>query len=71
MNSKEKELQLYKTRISDLVKRREQLKTEMEAWYGMNKGRFPHYRELQEVDQDLSISDSRFKQLWDDIQSQS
>ncbi|MEJ2141957.1 MAG: DUF364 domain-containing protein [Gammaproteobacteria bacterium] len=60
------EMNVYETAISDLVARRESLKKEMDQWYSnLNKGRYPRYQELQTIDQELTIFDSRFKRLWD------
>jgi uncharacterized protein (DUF4213/DUF364 family) len=60
------EMSVYETAISDLVARRETLKKDMEQWYNnFNKGRYPRYMELQGIDQELSVFDSRFKRLWD------
>jgi hypothetical protein len=60
------EMNWYQTAISDLVARREKIKKEMEGWYkGLNHGRYPYYHELQNIDQELSQFDSRFKRLWD------
>jgi len=60
------EMSWYQTAISDLVARRETIKKEMDGWYkGFNHGRYPHYHELQNIDEELSLFDSRFKRLWD------
>jgi len=60
------EMSWYQTAISDLVARRESLKKDMDLWYeNVNKGRYPNYHELQNIDQELSVFDSRFKRLWD------
>ena len=60
------EMSWYQTAISDLVARREKMKQEMDGWYkGLNRGRYPYYHELQNIDEELSQFDSRFKRLWD------
>lgn len=60
------EMNWYQNAISDLVSKREQLKHEMDNWYSRaNKGRFPQMGELENIDQELSRCDSRFKRLWD------
>jgi len=62
----ETEMNWYKTAISDLVVKQENLKHEMDLWYScLNNGRFPHTHELVHIDEELSAFDSRFKRLWD------
>jgi hypothetical protein len=60
------EMHWIKNAISDIVARREQLKTEMETWYQRQSNkRFPRQTELLTLDNELSSLDSRFKRLWD------
>ena len=62
----QKEMHWLKNGIADLVARREKLKHEMQHWYsGSGKGRFPKWRELERLDQDLSLMDMQFKRQWD------
>lgn len=62
----QKEMHWLENGIADLVARREKLKHEMHHWYnGSSKGRFPKWRELERVDQDLSRMDIQFKRQWD------
>lgn len=63
------ETQRLKTNIAELVDKREQLKAEMDAWYGQRTahkpGRFPKWSLLEQIDRDLSILDLRYKRQWD------
>lgn len=65
------EMQCLKTNIADLVAKREQLKVEMDAWYGRSdgtpgkRGRFPKRYLLEQIDRELSVLDLRFKRQWD------
>ena len=65
------EMQCLKTNIADLVAKREQLKTEMDAWYGQRDvgsgklSRFPKRHVLEQIDKELSLLDLRFKRQWD------
>ena len=62
----QKEMNWLKNGIADLVARREKLKHEMQRWYSNSgAGRFPKWRELERVDQDLSLLDIQFKRQWD------
>jgi len=62
----QKEMHWLKNGMADLVARREKLKLEMQHWYdGHSEGRFPKWRELERVDQDLSRLDTQFKRQWD------
>ncbi|WP_455212476.1 Rossmann-like domain-containing protein [Kaarinaea lacus] len=62
-------MQGLKTDIANLVTEREQLKAEMDAWYGQtssNKSsRFPKWSLLEQIDRDLSVLDLRYKRQWD------
>jgi hypothetical protein len=62
-------MQCMKTCIADLVDKREQLKVEMNAWYGQNHAnkhsRFPKWGILEQIDRELSLLDLRFKRQWD------
>jgi len=52
--------------ISHAAAERAQLKIEMEAWYQSNgSGRFPAYARLEQVSDQLSHLDTRYKRLWD------
>lgn len=60
------EMDWVKLAISDLVIKREHLKSEIERWQAAACiGRCPCWGELEQVDRDLSDLDSRFKRLWD------
>ena len=62
----QKEMHGLKDGIADLVAQREKLKHEMQHWYNNSgTGRFPKWRELERVDQDLSLLDIQFKRQWD------
>jgi uncharacterized protein (DUF4213/DUF364 family) len=62
-------MQCMKTNIADLVDKREQLKAEMNAWYGENHAnkhsRFPKWGMLEQIDRELSSLDLRYKRQWD------
>ncbi len=61
-----REMTWVKLAIGDLVTERERLKQEMDYWYRTPKqGRFPKWKELKEVDEELSLLDLRFKRMWD------
>ncbi|WP_455199994.1 Rossmann-like domain-containing protein [Kaarinaea lacus] len=66
-------MQQLKNSIADLVAQREQLKSEMDAWYMQNAdnkpGRFPKWDILAQIDCQLSLLDLRFKRQWDARQS--
>ena len=58
-----------KSDIADLVAKREQLKNEMDTWYGQSNAnkpsRFPKWPLLDQIDRDLSLLDLRYKRQWD------
>jgi len=59
-----------KNKISHTVKRRDRLKKEMETWYSdLRAGKFPKTCELVALDEELSLLDSQYKQLWDTRQN--
>lgn len=63
-------VQATQLEIQKTVARRQELKSEMDAWYGSgNKGRFSSYAELEEIEIRLSRLDTRYKRLWDARQS--
>jgi len=60
------EMERLKSEISELAKQRGLLKEQMERWYGgAHSGSFPGRESLEQVDRELSLLDSRYKQLWD------
>ena len=60
------EMDWVKLAISDLVIKRERLKSQIESWYATpNQGNCPQWLELEQLDRDLSDLDNRFKRLWD------
>ncbi len=60
------EMDWVKLAISDLVIKRERLKSQIESWYATpHQGSCPQWLELEQLDRDLSDLDSRFKRLWD------
>ncbi|WP_455222820.1 Rossmann-like domain-containing protein [Kaarinaea lacus] len=63
------DMQHLKTSIANMVAQREQLKTEMDAWYAQSSGgkpsRFPKWALLEQTDRELSLLDLRFKRQWD------
>lgn len=65
------DMQCLKTNIADLVAKRENLKAEMDAWYGQSASvtgkqkRFPKRYLLEQIDKELSVLDLRFKRQWD------
>jgi len=62
----EKKLIETRSKISHTVNQRERLKDEMEIWYrDLHKGTFPRAFELVALDEELSLLDSQFKQMWD------
>jgi len=59
-------LQGYKHDIARLYAERDELKREMEQWYGNRQlGRFPGYQRLDVIEQQLSRLDSQYKRMWD------
>lgn len=55
-----------KERISRTAAARTELKSAMEQWYIQNEtSRFPDYARLEQVSEQLSQLDSRYKRLWD------
>lgn len=65
----QKSLLNLKTEIADMVISREQLKSEMEAWYEQRtdekRRRFPKWHQLEYIDRELSLLDLKFKRQWD------
>lgn len=61
----QQEMQWHDVAISDLVSRREMLKTEMDSWYKTRRGSFPRKQELLTIDRELSRLDTQYKRLWD------
>ncbi len=63
------DMQELKTDIADLVAKREQLKGEMDVWYGQTRSnkpsRFPKWPLLEKIDRELSLLDLRYKRQWD------
>ncbi|MES9831705.1 MAG: DUF364 domain-containing protein [Candidatus Thiodiazotropha sp. DIVDIV] len=59
------ELTRLKDAIGTVVAQREQLKGDMEAWYQSNSRSYPQKQMLLELDQQLSILDTHYKQRWD------
>jgi len=60
------EMKWCQTAIADLVARREYLKQAMKSWYKAgNKMRFPEYGELNGIEKELAMLDSRYKRMWD------
>lgn len=52
--------------IANTVKKRDLLKQQMESWYARGeRGRFPDYLQLDQVDRELSELDIAYKRLWD------
>jgi len=62
-------MQGLKTDIANLATQREQLKAEMDAWYGQTgskaPSRFPKWPLLEQIDRDLALLDLRYKRQWD------
>ena len=62
-------MQGLKADIANLVTQREQLKAEMDAWYGQTSSkkpsRFPKWPLLEQIDRNLSLLDLRYKRQWD------
>lgn len=62
----QKTLEDTKVKIKNVVQKRELLKDEMETWYkNINKGTYPKAFELVALDEELSLLDSQYKQMWD------
>ncbi|MET0120629.1 MAG: DUF364 domain-containing protein [Candidatus Thiodiazotropha sp. 6PLUC9] len=59
------ELTRLKDAIGSVVSQREQLKSDMEAWYQRNSQSYPQKKLLLELDQHLSVLDTRYKKHWD------
>lgn len=62
----QRHLQETKSAIAQVAAQRQRLKTSMEDWYthqGLKNN--PYRFELEAVDQQLSLLDSRYKRLWD------
>lgn len=61
-----REMDRVKAEIAEVVRQRQTLKEEMEAWYaGARQGSFPRRGELEQLDARLSRLDSRYKRMWD------
>jgi len=59
-------LDSIKKQITEVVAKRDHLKSEIEAWQsGVQMNPLPRVRELEIVDKKLSILDSQYKRLWD------
>ena len=53
-------------KIKNIVSKRETLKKEMEIWYrDVSKGTYPKTFELVALDEELSVLDTKYKQMWD------
>ncbi len=63
--TEEQQLDELRQAIVEVVARRDQLKRDMEAWYGQNRSRFPGALHLERIDRQLAELDTRFKRLWD------
>ena len=61
-----REMEGLKAEIAEVVRQRQYLKDEMEAWYaGTRQGAFPRRAELEQLDARLSALDGRYKRMWD------
>jgi len=59
-------LDAIKKQITEVVVKRNHLKSEIEAWQsGVQMNPLPRVRELEALDQELSHLDSHYKRLWD------
>lgn len=58
-------MQAVQQQISMLAGQRDHLKELMDEWYDSHRQRFPDLAALEEIQDELSLLDTRYKQMWD------